>query len=221
MSASKGITAQVVKSTIGQHSKKSISLIPLGGSNNCSRPNNPSAQRFIRLKGKMIARVMPPSSSPYTRNNNNNNNNNNNSETSRRRRLTKSFFRHFSTTTIGGDTTTTAAATTTTIKNPTIHIYNALDQNTVNYSKTWAWQHVLLSHRLDIRRRHRHHRHITDGSGDDGNTDDDNDCLLFLEHSPVYTLGRGSDVSFILVRYFFFLLFLVWNCSILSSHRLL
>ena len=175
MSASKGIIAQVVKST-RQHSSSSSSskkLISL----NSSRRNNPSApppsqqqqqqrqqpqreERLIHLRGNTFARIIIPS--PYT----------NFLETSKRR-LPKNSFRHFSTAIERGTST------------PTIHIYNTLDQNTVSYSKSWAWQHILLSNRLEIRRRRRLLL----------NDDDDNDCLLFLEHSPVYTLGRGSDVS--------------------------
>ena len=92
--------------------------------------------------------------------------------------------------------------TTTTTTTPPIQIYNALDQGCMEYSKSWAWQHVLLSRRLEHRRRRRRHRTTTtmttnddDNDDDTSEEDDDQDCILFLEHSPVYTLGRGSDES--------------------------
>lgn len=68
---------------------------------------------------------------------------------------------------------------------PTIEIYNALPLGCVDYNKSWAWQHTLLSKRLAHRR---------SASGKEAA---DCDCLLLLEHAPVYTLGRGSDQAHI------------------------
>ena len=48
----------------------------------------------------------------------------------------------------------------------------------MDYRKSWAWQHLLLSRRLAARRQ---------GVVDDG------DVVLLFEHKPVYTLGRGAD----------------------------
>jgi lipoyl(octanoyl) transferase len=86
-----------------------------------------------------------------------------------------------------------------------VKLYNILHQGCIQYESSWAWQQILLHRRLQSKRRrqqddktveqsslqlqqqqHLHHSH------DD---DDDNagDCILMLEHSPVYTLGRGAD----------------------------
>lgn len=66
-----------------------------------------------------------------------------------------------------------------------VKVYSALDMGCLDYYKSWAWQHVLLSRRLALRRRQEAL----------GNFDPslDSDCVLLLEHSPVYTLGRGAD----------------------------
>ena len=102
-------------------------------------------------------------------------------------------------------TTTTITTTSSNNKNKkeeptkfsTIKIYNALDQGCMDYSKSWAWQYLLLNRRLAYRRRRK-----TDSSSSTAITakgeeddDDDDDCILLLEHAPVYTLGRGSDES--------------------------
>jgi lipoate-protein ligase B len=62
---------------------------------------------------------------------------------------------------------------------PAVKIISALDLGCMDYAKSWAWQHVLLSQRLARRRE--------DPSCADA------DCVLLLEHAPVYTLGRGAD----------------------------
>lgn len=67
---------------------------------------------------------------------------------------------------------------------PPLHVYSALDQGCLDYSKSWAWQHTLLSRRLALRRASEV-------------PVDDSDCILLLEHSPVYTLGRGSDEGYL------------------------
>lgn len=59
-----------------------------------------------------------------------------------------------------------------------LQVYSALDKGCLDYSKGWAWQHTLLSRRLAMRR---------------ASQENDSDCVILLEHAPVYTLGRGSD----------------------------
>jgi hypothetical protein len=51
-----------------------------------------------------------------------------------------------------------------------------------------------LSRRLESKRnrqQQQQQQHIDDDDDDDD--DDDHDCVLMLEHYPVYTLGRGAD----------------------------
>lgn len=67
-----------------------------------------------------------------------------------------------------------------------LHVYSALDQGCLDYSKSWAWQHTLLSRRLAMRR-------AAAAAASQEEKVDDSDCVLLLEHAPVYTLGRGSD----------------------------
>lgn len=76
----------------------------------------------------------------------------------------------------------TSSLTSTT---PPLHVYSALDQGCLDYSKSWAWQHTLLSRRLAMRR--------AAAAASQEEKVDDSDCVLLLEHAPVYTLGRGSD----------------------------
>eukprot|EP00980_Cylindrotheca_fusiformis_P021178 scaffold8136_cov127-Cylindrotheca_fusiformis.AAC.18 len=72
---------------------------------------------------------------------------------------------------------------------PPLEVFNAIDYGCMDYSKSWAWQHTLLSRRLMLRRRAKE-------SGEEKTAEvNDPDCILLLEHSPVYTLGRGSDES--------------------------
>ena len=67
------------------------------------------------------------------------------------------------------------------------------------YTRGWAWQTVLLQERLRHKQLHQqqqvddrrtepsdHHQHEHGG-----------DSILFMEHEPVYTLGRGADESHI------------------------
>jgi len=58
-------------------------------------------------------------------------------------------------------------------------VYSSLGNSHLDYSRGWAWQHLLLSRRLSLRRLKQEH--------------DDPDVVLLLEHAPVYTLGRGAD----------------------------
>lgn len=63
---------------------------------------------------------------------------------------------------------------------PPIQVYTSLlCSKPISYSRGWALQQVLLQQRLDLRRQ--------------TENPDDSDQILLLEHSPVYTLGRGAD----------------------------
>lgn len=64
-----------------------------------------------------------------------------------------------------------------------VKVHSALELGCIDYSKSWAWQHILLSRRLELRRQEP--------------PNEDFDCILLLELSPVYTLGRGSDENHI------------------------
>ena len=57
----------------------------------------------------------------------------------------------------------------------------------VEYARGWAWQHVLLSHRLHARRQVKQ-----EYDQEENIVHEDDDCILLLEHAPVYTLGRGA-----------------------------
>ena len=85
----------------------------------------------------------------------------------------------FSFSTLG--TTPSDELKTTGTSKTKVRIYNALNRGCMDYSKSWAWQHALLSRRLHQRR------------DSNGSVESDFDSLLFLEHHPVYTLGRGAD----------------------------
>lgn len=76
-------------------------------------------------------------------------------------------------------------------KETTVKIHSAIGEGyCLDYSKSWAWQHVLLSRRLAVRRNIDNNVQINAAQASS-----DSDCVLLLEHSPVYTLGRGADES--------------------------
>lgn len=62
------------------------------------------------------------------------------------------------------------------------HVHSSLSSGLIDYARGWAWQQLLLSRRLELRRRQQ-------------GVVDDADCVLLLQHTPVYTLGRGADES--------------------------
>lgn len=65
------------------------------------------------------------------------------------------------------------------------NVYSSLSSDKLlDYARGWAWQQSLLSRRLELRRR-----------SDKEQLVDDADYVLMLEHTPVYTLGRGADES--------------------------
>jgi lipoyl(octanoyl) transferase len=71
--------------------------------------------------------------------------------------------------------------TTTTSSNPvTVHSSLGSSNGPIDYARGWAWQQTLLNQRLEHRRR-------------SVDNDDSSDTILLLEHSPVYTLGRGAN----------------------------
>jgi lipoyl(octanoyl) transferase len=64
----------------------------------------------------------------------------------------------------------------------------------MDFCRGWAWQQLLLSRRLAHRRRQGLHKERHNSS----NTHEyDSDTILFLEHAPVYTLGRGADENYL------------------------
>ncbi|GKY93170.1 hypothetical protein MPSEU_000285000 [Mayamaea pseudoterrestris] len=62
---------------------------------------------------------------------------------------------------------------------------------TIDFCRGWAWQQLLLSRRLAHRRRLP--QVVNDGEGNDIAATADDNTILVLEHSPVYTLGRGAN----------------------------
>ena len=66
---------------------------------------------------------------------------------------------------------------------PTVtNVHSSLSSGLIDYTRGWAWQQTLLSRRLELRR-----------TASEWESGTDADCVLLLEHSPVYTLGRGAD----------------------------
>lgn len=72
---------------------------------------------------------------------------------------------------------------------PVVHsaqfqVHDALGQQgiPIEYCRGWAWQQLLLSRRLALRR-----------GNDEKAPQGDCDVIMLLEHSHVYTLGRGAD----------------------------
>jgi lipoyl(octanoyl) transferase len=72
-----------------------------------------------------------------------------------------------------------------------VRLYNALNQGCLQYETSWAWQQVLLSRRLHSKRQRRQ------GNTSNYADEDDYDCILMMEHSPVYTLRRGADENYL------------------------
>lgn len=74
------------------------------------------------------------------------------------------------------------------------HVRSALSRGPLPYERGWAWQHVLLTRRLE-------HLRTAQRTGGEGGAeqpnatagDDDRDWVLLFEHDPVYTLGRGAS----------------------------
>ena len=76
------------------------------------------------------------------------------------------------------------------------------DSSLLPYARGWAWQHALLRRRLLERKQTVGNHSHSDDHGNDHNKVDhclvlDRDCILFMEHSSVYTLGRGADENHI------------------------
>lgn len=88
---------------------------------------------------------------------------------------------------------------TSVVGRSTVRIHNLLHQGCLPYPKTWAYQLYLLNHRLEQRRRQQQHdqqlQEETHQQQQQSSSDNfhDQDCVLLLEHSHVYTLGRGAD----------------------------
>lgn len=84
-------------------------------------------------------------------------------------------------------------------KETTINVLSSLsNKKCMDYAEGWAWQQVLMSHRLHTRRQLKSKQQNTESDGDPKNSNQqiiaqDNDCILLLEHAPVYTLGRGAS----------------------------
>lgn len=66
----------------------------------------------------------------------------------------------------------------------TIKVHDLLPYGCLSYPQTWAFQQFVLHRRLQNRRL---------GLDQSSNTIGDGDCVVLLEHAPVYTLGRGAD----------------------------
>jgi lipoate-protein ligase B len=62
----------------------------------------------------------------------------------------------------------------------------------MDYVRGWAWQQLILGRRLAFRHRQRHGLESSISSTF-VHENIDTDTILIMEHSPVYTLGRGAD----------------------------
>ena len=86
--------------------------------------------------------------------------------------------------------------------NHAVYVRSALSAGILPYEKGWAWQHVLLNRRLNYIRMQ---QKLERSSGCDDEKDSekrnilygDNDWILFFEHHPVYTLGRGAKEDYL------------------------
>ena len=66
-----------------------------------------------------------------------------------------------------------------------VELHDLLGGGPLAYPRAWAYQQVLLGHRLWSKRRAAQAPPTEEGAPPD--------CLLVLEHAPVYTLGRGAS----------------------------
>ena len=97
---------------------------------------------------------------------------------------------------------TTTATTTTEVLSSLSNV------KCIEYVKGWAWQQVLMSHRLHTRRQLKNKELKQQLNNTESLSNDaarlkeqqqqqpqaqDNDYILLLEHAPVYTLGRGAN----------------------------
>ena len=64
----------------------------------------------------------------------------------------------------------------------TIMVHNFLSYGLLPYTEGWAWQQTILLKRLEFEKSPPHEYIHTV-----------NDHILFFQHNPVYTLGRGAD----------------------------
>jgi len=80
---------------------------------------------------------------------------------------------------------------------PLIYARSGLSGDCLPYVTGWAWQQCVLYNRLQAQRRKNEKINKFDIVGNKYDTmvnnQSDRDYLLFFEHEPVYTLGRGAD----------------------------
>ena len=87
-----------------------------------------------------------------------------------------------------------------------VTVYNELHRGCLSYKQTWAWQQVLLQQRLveaaaaaaaaTTAAKSTSQCQEEKQQEEEQNSDENrihNDCVLIVEHEPVYTLGRGAD----------------------------
>jgi hypothetical protein len=100
---------------------------------------------------------------------------------------------HVAATSIDGHNSSSINATSP--SSTVVKVYNSLNQGCLSYAKSWAWQQVLLSRRLEYKRNQKQQQQQQQQQEEIQNNsyNEDHDCILMLEHSPVYTLGRGAD----------------------------